>query len=170
VLGGRERRGGKGGLLAEDAAGVIRLVPPTGTAAEGPGRPSTAPIEDGWVLAEAATPVFSAVGGTTWGRPDRCVLTRELVFVSGGEPSAEDRPPEVDSGTPEHMVLDGVDAGPASAGGGAPDAQVECDGVVELRAPVGEAADKRFGVTGVHRCRAKGASATTASVALGATP
>jgi len=70
-LGGRGRRGGKGGLLADDAAGVIRLDPTTGTAAEGPGRPSTAPIDDGWELAEEATPVFSADGGTTSGRPDR---------------------------------------------------------------------------------------------------
>jgi len=89
--------------------------------------------------------------------------------VSGGEPSAEDRPPEGGSVTPEHMVLEGVDAGRASAGVGAPDAQVECDGDVELSAPVEEAADKLVGVTDVHGCKGQGGSATTARVAIGAT-
>jgi len=90
--------------------------------------------------------------------------------VTGGEPSAEDRPPEGDRGTPEHMVLEGVDAGPASPGGGAPEALVECDGDVELRAPEGEAADNLVDVTGVHGCKSHGASATTERLANGASP
>jgi len=127
---GATRRGGSGGRRADDAAGVTMLASPGG---------------------KQALPDDDAACFFTGGRADeaeRCVLAISLVAATGGDPSAEERPPVGAHAAPEHAVLEGVDAGAASEDKSPADALLGSDGDVELTAPAGVADVRVFGVPG----------------------
>jgi len=130
LAGWATRRGCSGGRRADDAAGVTMLVSPGGK--------QVLPDDDAECL-------------FTGGRADeaeRCVLAISLVAATGGDPSAEERPPVGAHAAPEHAVLEGVDSGAASEDKRPADALLGSDGDVELAAPSGVADVLVLGVPG----------------------
>jgi len=146
---GCEGRGGNGGLREDDAAGVTKLVPAAERAE----------------LAEDDT--IRLFAGGREDEAKMCVLVFWLTAATGGDPSAEDRLPEGAIGSPEHIVLEGVENGTDANGEPPADDPTGSDKEVELALTVGDADDNEtaFTVTAGRESRATEGVAMTAAPA-----